>query len=158
MKGWSKTQTFVALSSGESELYATLKAAAETLGMLSMMKDLGWEMAGEVRGGGGGASAALGIIHRKGLGKTRHIVTGLLWIQQTVAKRELSFNKVHGKENLADLYRKYLDESTTLKHSNAFAHQFTDGRATEAPKLQLVQGASLSNASRCDNDQSSIEL
>ena len=28
-KGWSKTQTRVALSSGESELYATLKVASE---------------------------------------------------------------------------------------------------------------------------------
>ena len=33
VKGWSKTQTLVALSSGESELYAILKAAAETLGI-----------------------------------------------------------------------------------------------------------------------------
>lgn len=41
LKGWSKTQSFVALSSGESELYSTLKAAAETLGMLAMMEDLG---------------------------------------------------------------------------------------------------------------------
>ena len=71
MKGWSKTQTFVALSSGESELYATLKAAAETLGMLSMMKDLGWEMAGEVRGGGGGRQRSLGNNPSKRPGKNQ---------------------------------------------------------------------------------------
>ena len=28
LKGWAKTQTLVALSSGESELYATLRAAS----------------------------------------------------------------------------------------------------------------------------------
>ena len=67
LKGWSRTQSLVALSSGESELYATLKAAAEALGMMSMLKDLGWHVAGEVWGD---ASAALGIIHRRGLGKT----------------------------------------------------------------------------------------
>ena len=44
LKGWSKTQSLVALSSGESELYATLKAAAEALGMPSMLKDLGWRL------------------------------------------------------------------------------------------------------------------
>ena len=41
LKGWSRTQTLIALSSGESELYATLKAASEGLGILSIAKDLG---------------------------------------------------------------------------------------------------------------------
>ena len=68
IKSWSKIQTLVALSSGESELYATLKAAAEALGMLSIMKGLGWSINGEIWGD---ASAALGIINRKGLGKNK---------------------------------------------------------------------------------------
>ena len=106
----------------------------------------------------GDASAVLGIINRKGLGKTRHIDTGLLWIQQTVAKRELSFNKVHGKENPADLYTKYLDESTILTHSNALVYQFTDGKGNRSTKVTIGAGARLSNASRCGNDRSSIDL
>lgn len=81
-KGWSKTQSLIALSSGESELYATLRTAAEALGVMSMMTDLGSSIKGEVWSD---ASAALGIIHRVGLGKSRHIDTGLLWIQQTAA-------------------------------------------------------------------------
>ena len=85
VKGWSKTQALVALSSGESEFYATLKAAAETLGIISMMEDFGWHLSGEIWGD---ASAALGIINRRGLGKTRHIDTGLLWIQQTEPRRD----------------------------------------------------------------------
>ena len=100
-KGWSKTQSLVAFSSGESELHATLKAAAETLGMISMMKDLGWNVIGEVWGD---ATAALGIINRRGLGKTRHIDAGLLWTQQTASERQLKFSKVLGMNNLADLY------------------------------------------------------
>ena len=78
IKGWSKTQSLIAFSSGESELYATLRAAAEALGLMSMMKDLGYNVKGEIWSD---ASAALGIIHRTGLGKTRHIDTSLLWIQ-----------------------------------------------------------------------------
>ena len=136
IKGWSKTQSLVALSSGESELYATLKASAETLGMLSIMKDLGWSMSGEIWGD---ASAALGIIHRRGLGKTRHIDTGLLWVQQTAAEKRLSFHKVLGKVNPADLYTKYMDEATTSKHTKALAHEFAAGRAEEAPKLHLLE-------------------
>lgn len=59
LKGWSKTQSLIALSSGESEVYAALKASAETLAMVSILKDLGYNVSGEVWGD---ASAALGVI------------------------------------------------------------------------------------------------
>ena len=70
--------------------YAALKASAEALGLVSLLQDLGYTVEGEVWGD---ASAALGIIHRKDLGKTRHIETGLLWIQQTVADQRLKYFK-----------------------------------------------------------------
>ena len=110
VKSWSKTQSLVALSSGESELYAALKSAAETLGLMSMLKDLNWVMEGKVYGD---ASAALGIIHRIGLGQARHIDTSLLWIQQTAAERHLTFTKVLGKNNPADIFTKYIDQSNS---------------------------------------------
>ena len=106
LKAWSKTQTLVALSSGESELYATLKASSEGLGMISIAKDLGISMDGEVWGD---SSAALGIIKRRGLGKTRHIDTGLLWIQEVAAERRLKFGKVLGRDNPANLFTKHFD-------------------------------------------------
>ena len=46
-KGWSKTQALVALSSGESELHAALKSAAETLGFMCTLKDLNWNLKGK---------------------------------------------------------------------------------------------------------------
>ena len=91
IKTWSKTHTLLALSSGESEFYAALKASAEGLGMMSLLKDFNYAVTGEVWGD---ASAALGIIHRKGLGRTRHIDTGLLWIQQTAAEKRLQYHKI----------------------------------------------------------------
>ena len=97
IKGWSKTQALVAPSSGESELYAVLKAAAETLGLMSMLKDLNWKMTGQVYGD---ASAALGIINRTGLGKTRHIDISLLWIQQTAAEGQLTLVKFWARTTL----------------------------------------------------------
>ena len=138
IKSWSRTQSLIALSSGESELYASLKAAAETLGVLSMAKDLNWNLKGEVWGD---ASAALGIIHRKGLGKTRHIQTGLLWIQQTAAEQRLRFHKVLGTKNPADLFTKYLDESTNNTHTTTMGFQYAEGRAEEAPKLHVFSQA-----------------
>ena len=127
---WSKTQSFIALSSGESELYAAMRAAAET-----MAKDFGWELCAEVYGD---ASAALGIIHRQGLGKTRHIQTGLLWVQQIAAEQRLKFGKVWGKENPADHFTKHLDEPGSLKHTATLKFDFTTGRAIDAANLLIL--------------------
>ena len=50
LKSWCKTQATVALSSAEAELYGLVRASAETLGLMSLYKDLGqtvggsWEM------------------------------------------------------------------------------------------------------------------
>ena len=56
-----------------------------------MLKDFGISVNGEVLGD---ASAALGIIGRRGLGKFRHIDTSHLWIQETAAKKKAVFTKV----------------------------------------------------------------
>ena len=65
IKMWCKTQAVVALSSAEAELYGLVRASAETLGLVSMYKDLGTHMNGVVLGD---ASAALAIVARRGLG------------------------------------------------------------------------------------------
>ena len=135
IKGWSKTQVLIALSSGESELYASPKVAAETLGILSMLKDLRWKMHGEVYGD---ANAALGIINRNGFGKYRHIDTGLLWIQQVAADKRLKFGKAFGTNNPADLFTKYLDEKTRLHHTTNLGYRVTEGRPDDAPQLQTI--------------------
>ena len=133
VKGWSKIQALIALPSGESEFYASLKAAAETLGILSMLTDFGWKMHGEVWGD---ASAALGIINRNGLGKTRHLDTGLLWIQQIAAEQIFKFGKVLGANGPADLFTKHLDERTITHHITRFGFCRTRRktyRCTEPP-------------------------
>ena len=48
IKTWSKTQSLIALSSGEAELYATLRAAAESFGLMSMLRDVGYIASGEI--------------------------------------------------------------------------------------------------------------
>lgn len=111
-----------------------LKASAETLGMLAMLNDFGWNISGEVWGD---ASAAMGIISRIGLGKTRHIDTSLLWIQQTAAEKRLRYEKVLGKLNPADLCTKHFDANTMDGHVRRLAFEVAVGRAMEAPKLHL---------------------
>ena len=70
LKSWSTNQQVIALSSGEAELYAQIKGAAQTLGMISMAADFGESLKGIVYSD---SVAALGICTRVGLGKVRHI-------------------------------------------------------------------------------------
>ncbi len=135
VKSWSKTQSLIALSPGESEFYAALRASAEGLGIMSILKDFGMVVTGNVLGD---ASAALGIINRKGLGRTRHIDTGLLWIQQTAAEKRLSYQKVLGVDNPADLMTKYLNVETIDRHCNKLNVSFPGGRAAAAPNLNVI--------------------
>ena len=100
-----------------------------------MMKDLGWRMNGEVWGD---ANAAMGIMNRKGLGKTRHIETGLVWVQQVAAEKRLKYQKVLGTNNPADLFTKHLDENISQHHSVSIGYQAAGGRAEGAPPLQNI--------------------
>ena len=135
LKSWSKTQSLIALSSGESELYAMLRTAAETLGLIAMARGLGIRLEGKVWGD---ASAALGIVHRKGLGRTRHIDVSYLWVQQVAAERRLEFGKALGRDNPADLFTKYLDQKTMDRHVRTLQGYFLNGRAPSAPELHHV--------------------
>eukprot|EP00974_Lingulodinium_polyedra_P088401 8571664-Lingulodinium_polyedra.AAC.1 len=87
---WCKTQAVVALSSAEAELYRLVRASSEVLGMMSLCKDMGLQLGGRVFGD---ASAALAIIRRQGLGKTRRLDTSLLWVQEKAARKELDYHK-----------------------------------------------------------------
>ena len=97
---WCKTQAVVALCSAEAELYGLVRGPAETMGLISMYKDLDTHMSGLVLGD---ASAA-----RRWLGKLRHLDTNYLWFQGKEAKDDLNFKKVAGVDNGAELFTKTL--------------------------------------------------
>ena len=105
--GWSRTQNSITLSSAEAELVAMCKLSAELMGYLSMWRDWGRELKGIVLGD---SSAALAISKRKGAGKLRHIKIGLLWIQEKQDSGELTFDKIAGQNNPADLMTKHVNE------------------------------------------------
>ena len=132
IKSWSKTQSLVALSSAESELYACVKSAAEALGVMAILKDLGMEVSTKVFAD---ASAALGIIARKGLGKVRHIDTSFLWIQEASAKRAVQFEKVKGNANMADLMTKYVPREILDRHFQSLRLKKNQARPEAANHL-----------------------
>ena len=79
IKAWSKTQSTIAKSSAESELLATVRGATEGIGLISLAWDLGMGFLVRLHVD---ASAALGIIERRGVGRVRHLDVGSFWIQE----------------------------------------------------------------------------
>ena len=70
IKSYSRQQKTVALSSAEAELHARVAASTETLGIISLCRDMGIQIGGEVYAD---SCAALGIAQRTGIGKVRHL-------------------------------------------------------------------------------------
>ena len=78
--------SILALSSGESELAAVVKAAGEGLGFKSSLQDFGLALPLEIHSD---ATAAIGMCRREGLGRVRHLSTSDLWIQQLVRHKRV---------------------------------------------------------------------
>ena len=106
LKTHSSTQDCIALSSGEAEYYALVKAASMGIGMQSLARDLG--TSAEVRLWTDSA-AAKGMASRRGAGRVRHIETATLWLQHAVSRKLVSVHKKDGLKNPADIGTKYLD-------------------------------------------------
>ena len=70
IKHYSKTQTTISLSSGETELHGIANGCAQILGIRSLMRDMHWSLPLVVHSDD---TAAIGIARRKGLGKIRHL-------------------------------------------------------------------------------------
>ena len=100
VQSWSKDQSKVARSSGEAELYACNLGASKGLGLQTVMKELGWHYEVKVQVD---ANATIGTLHRRGLGRLRHVEVEELWLQQEISKGKVSVTKIKGTENTADI-------------------------------------------------------
>ena len=130
VKHWSKTQSTIALSSGEAELHGIGAGIAQGLGMQSLAKDLGFTLGVRIHSD---ATAALGICRRRGLGKIRHLDVTDLWCQEKVRTGAVSLHKVLGTENPADIMTKYTDRATLEKMLGLVNMKAMAGRAECAP-------------------------
>ena len=106
LKTWSSNQAVIALSSGEAEFYGIVKGATQAMGIAGILKDLGVNLIVSLSTD---SSAAKGIANRRGLGKMRHIELSELWVQDRVAKGQITIWKIPGVENGSD---------SLTKHSN----------------------------------------
>ena len=140
LKTWSSTQATVALSSAEAELYALTKGAAQALGFITLLADMGVEVKATVHTD---ASAAIGIARRAGLGKLRHLNVRFLWLQHELQGTEMTLHKVHGLANPADLVTKHLNQHMARKHLELLDMWTEGGRAETAPTLSTLASSSL---------------
>ena len=121
IKSWSTTQSVIALSSGEAEYYSMVKGGSVGLGVQAMLTEIGVSLNLVLKCD---ASAAVGIVMRRGLGRVRHIDLSQLWLQEKVAQGGLKVHKVKTDENKSDALTKYLGVQETEKHLRMTSQEF----------------------------------
>ena len=136
IKAWAKTQSVIAKSSAESELYSVVKGATEGLGLITLCQDLGSGMDARLNLD---ATAAKGILERQGIAKVRHIDVNVLWMQQQMAHKLIPLIKVDGSLNCADLLTKHLVANVQQRHVEMMQLEFREGRAQMAAQLHSLE-------------------
>ena len=136
IKTYSKTQATIARSSAESELYGIVRATSESLGMLTLLDDLGCEYQARIHMD---ATAAQGVIDRQGISKIRHLDVNVLWLQEQLARECVPISKVLGTKNGADLMTKNVDGPLREEHCKRLMLESRHGRALKAAELQSCQ-------------------
>ena len=126
IKSYAKQQKVLALSGAEAETYGMVACSAELLGIQSCARDMGLLYDGTIYAD---ASAAVGMVQRRRIGKVRHIRTQSLWLQEAHPTKIIGFEQIDGSRNPSDLMTKHLTDTLQqrrLAHINAVP---TGGRA-----------------------------
>lgn len=124
----------ITLSSCEAEPYATNKAAANCLGMRSIMQDPGVKL--EIRRLTD-SSTSRAIILRRGLGKVRHTSTNALWPKEKVHDGDVAPIKLKNVFTTSDLLTRSQDKQTINHLMDLMDHVYVTKRSVAAPQLKL---------------------
>lgn len=131
---WSSTQATIAISRSEAAYYASVKAAAEGLGLQA--RGLKLKMWADF-------SAADALAGRSGLGKSRHLELKFLWLQEAVKVGSVTVAKVwtdksSGRVNVA---AERGGDGPSLELSRRRRHHADQGPAIIDPMGQSVVSA-----------------
>ena len=107
----------------------------EGLGMHSLMGDFGIKAKLCLHVD---ASAAIGVMQRRGIGKIRHLDVSTLWLQEKQLKQLMEVRKVHGLANAGELMTKNVPYEVIKKHLAAINCEWRDGRAQIAAQLHRI--------------------
>ena len=135
VKSWSSSQSIIALSTGEAELYALNKAAATAMGLKSLLADLGVDLEIKVFTD---ATTGKAMATRRGLGKVRHIAVNELWIHEKIHDGNIKVMKIKNKFNPADLMTKHLSQAEIARILEQLVHVHAEGRSEHASELATV--------------------
>ena len=141
-KSWSTSQAVIALSSGEAEYYALVKAGSVGIGVSAIMSEMGIRFDKPIELNSD-ASAAIGISNRVGSGKIRHIEVTQLWLQDKVSSKVIVFNKVGTDDNLVDALTKGADANSIAKHVDGVSIELLQDRHALAPTLEVNASAEM---------------
>jgi hypothetical protein len=134
---YSRTQSVIALSSGEAELLALTSGLQEAKGVHTLLTELGLPLRIVAHTD---SSAAIGIATRRGLGKLKHIELRQLWIQQETEARRVIIKKVCGLENVADLGTKHLSPAQLEKCCVMLGLRITEGTQSHPePSINVLE-------------------
>ena len=111
-----------------------MEGGCEGKGLIALMNDLGY-ITPEEFDLYTDANAALGIVQREGIGRTRHIDVNMLWIQQKQKQGEMIIGKVDTKYNPADVMTKVVPIEVMWRHINNMGFETRSGRADSAVDL-----------------------
>ena len=136
IRAYSKTQSVVAKSPGESELYAIVRASTEGLGIVTLLNDFGEKNV--VVSIGIDATAAMGMAQRVGLNKVRHVEVDVLWIQEQQARKLLPLRKIPGPQNPSDLCTKNVPAALVEQYMGQLGLKIAEGRAAVAQQLHAL--------------------
>ena len=81
------------------------------------------------------ASAAKGMVERKGFNKVRHIDMVVLWLQEQYARRLIPLEKCVGTGNVADRMTKHLTAAVVDYYSQSLGVEYSGGLSAIAQKL-----------------------
>ena len=124
MKNRARIYRWRCLSSGEAEYFGVVKGASALLGALSLCKDLGVPMKGRIHTD---SSAAKGIASRRGLGKTLHIGTQFLWVQERLQAGSFTLHKESTADSVGDLFTKHLDATKSADFTARLGYSPREG-------------------------------
>ena len=133
IKSWSKTQTVVALSSGEAEYYGMVKGSSEALGLQAVLKDFNVDCTIVLKSD---ASDAVAIANRRGFVKGRHIEVCQLWLQDKVRRGDIKIVKVGTHETVADALTNYVSCDGMRMHMRCTNQCIPNGRHELAPTTE----------------------
>ena len=111
-------------------------ASAETIGVVGLCKDMGIGIEGEVYAD---SNAAIGIAQRSGKGKVRHLRVQALWVQEVRCSGRLTYKKVLGSRNPADILTKHVPKDLLNIHLVTLGLEIRGGRADTAPSIDVVE-------------------